>query len=174
MLLRIEHIYIQFNCAKDYNLDAEVPNTVTLTHAVSDRSPSDRLAALSKGQSYVYNFGNSGTWTFQVCSIGNKDDEVTASVLSIHSSNSESACPQPVLHEPEAWSVVMDNAVRSGDGFRKFLGFLVLTSFVLISFVGIQACCDSLMCLFRRSTKYGPAKSLEKEPLSPSSGFGAA
>jgi hypothetical protein len=59
VLIRIGNLYLQYNRAKYYNIDTDMPNTVTITHAIADDDVSDRLAALSTGQTYEYRYSAS-------------------------------------------------------------------------------------------------------------------
>ena len=36
VLIRIGSLYVQYNRAKSYNIDTDMPNTVTITHAIAD------------------------------------------------------------------------------------------------------------------------------------------
>lgn len=156
VLLRVQRtIFIQFNCAKGYNIHAEVPNTITLTHANSERSRSDRLVALAEGKSFSYNFEEIGEWTFQACKVGSSDDEISFASLSIHKSHTKSACLDPVIPVADPWSVSLNEALRSGDGFLMFLSSLILLSFALLTLVSIQTCCDGMVLLARRRTAKG-------------------
>ena len=71
VLIRIGNLYLQYNRAKFYNIDTDVPNTVTIVHVASDEDVSDRLAALSDGELLEYrNYNDSGqTLVVQVCSM---------------------------------------------------------------------------------------------------------
>jgi hypothetical protein len=71
VLIRIGNLYLQYNRAKLYNIDADLPNTVTITYSASDEVVSDRLAALSDGELFEYkNFDGSGqALVVQVCSM---------------------------------------------------------------------------------------------------------
>jgi hypothetical protein len=71
VLIRIGNLYLQYNRAKLYNSDADLPNTVTITYSPSDEDVSDRLAALSDGELFEYpNFDDSGrTLVVHVCSM---------------------------------------------------------------------------------------------------------
>ena len=59
VLIRIGNLYLQYNRAKSYNVDADMPNTVTITHAIADDDVSDRLAALSAGEMFQYLYSTS-------------------------------------------------------------------------------------------------------------------
>jgi hypothetical protein len=54
VLIRVGNLYIQYNRAKRYNIDADMPDTVTITHAVTDEDVSDRLSVLSHGEKFAY------------------------------------------------------------------------------------------------------------------------
>ena len=75
VLIRTGSLYIQFNRAKSYNIDTDMPNTVTITHAIFDDDVSDRLAALSAGETFEYPYTASTTGSasrnviIQVCSV---------------------------------------------------------------------------------------------------------
>jgi hypothetical protein len=70
VLIRVGNLYIQYNRAKMYNVDADVPNTVTITYAKSNDDVSDRVAALAEGELFLYsNYENGRTLTIQVCSM---------------------------------------------------------------------------------------------------------
>ena len=154
MLLRIDHIYIQFNCAHEYNIDAEVPNTVTFTWASSDTSPSNRLAALAEGQSYAHEFEARDVWVFQVCSTGRSGDQVTAATLSIHTTAMGGTCPHNVTEG--------QNDASSGNSkarvfFLEFLEFSIITSIVLLPPATVVICCVRLVVWPRQAgTKTRP------------------
>ena len=61
VLIRIGNLYVQYNRAKSYNVDTEMPNTVTITHAIADDDVSDRLAALLEGEIFEYLYSTSAT-----------------------------------------------------------------------------------------------------------------
>jgi hypothetical protein len=104
VLIQVGNLYIQYNRAKDYNIDAQMPNTVTITEATSIDDVSDGLAALSAGENYTYaNFNNSGnSLIVEVCKLLTFTSELDYGIVSIYLDNGEeqSACnidytPQP-------------------------------------------------------------------------------
>jgi hypothetical protein len=62
VLIRIGSLYLQYNRAKNYNMDTDMPNTVTITHAIADDDVSDRLAALSAGETFEYMYSASSAY----------------------------------------------------------------------------------------------------------------
>jgi hypothetical protein len=65
------NLFIQYNRAKGYNEDTDMPDTVTITEAESIDAVSNRVAALYAGESYAFNnfdFQNN-TLIIEVCSL---------------------------------------------------------------------------------------------------------
>jgi hypothetical protein len=70
VLIRIGNLYLQYNRAKLYNVDTDLPDTVTITYAASEEDASDRLAALSDGERWAYrNWDDGHSLVVQVCSM---------------------------------------------------------------------------------------------------------
>lgn len=84
VLLRIGNIYVQYNKAKGYNIDADRPNTVTLTEALYDSDVSDSLAALVTGQKYRYsNFLYKGfALVVEICSLNDDSADFDFGMIS--------------------------------------------------------------------------------------------
>jgi Gametolysin peptidase M11 len=74
VLLRVGSLYIQYNRAKGYNVDAPEANRVTVTEGFVDGGLSVRVASLTAGEHYkLPNFESSGKALFiQVCAITQK------------------------------------------------------------------------------------------------------
>ena len=61
VLIRIGNLYVQYNRAKSYNINTDMPNKVTITHAIADDDVSERLTALSVGETFEYLYTASTT-----------------------------------------------------------------------------------------------------------------
>lgn len=106
VLIKVGNLYIQYNKAKGYNMDADMPDLVTITEATSFDDVSDRLAALAEGERYAYasfdKFNN--TLIIEVCSLlpfsaGNQMDY---GIVSIYLDNGvqKSACNTTYTSQP--------------------------------------------------------------------------
>jgi hypothetical protein len=129
VLIRIGNLYVQYNRAKRYNIGAEMPNTVTITHAVSNDAVSDRLAALSSGEKFVYipftTSEKQNTLIVQVCSAVQFDtNPMDYAIIRIYyedDSNKNSLnCnkeykPQPAAPDTFTFDPTDQNATTSND-----------------------------------------------------------
>jgi hypothetical protein len=77
VLLRVGPLFMQFNRAKDYNIDTGSPDAVTVTEVVDGQDYSNALAALSKRKSIVYpDFNGSGyDLVIEICDLVINTDE---------------------------------------------------------------------------------------------------
>jgi hypothetical protein len=95
-------LYLQYNRAKGYNRDTDVPDTVTVTYALAATAVSHRLAALAAGETYVYRDGNYSVgqerqrWiVIAVCELTKSwEGQVDYAIVSIHAGrDTRSGCP---------------------------------------------------------------------------------
>jgi hypothetical protein len=102
VLIRVApYLYIHFNVAKGYNIDASEPDTITIIEALADDKISTRKALLKQpGDAYTYvdsETGKVGT-VVEVCSVVLGDGVfVSHAMISVHLAGGMSACGNPDL-----------------------------------------------------------------------------
>jgi hypothetical protein len=90
-LLRLdETLFLQYNCGKGYNVDTEVPNTLTITRAKGEMEVSERLASLAPGRSYAFLSGIEENWGIRVCSIHRGD--IDYAEISVYRADEQHRC----------------------------------------------------------------------------------
>jgi hypothetical protein len=125
-LLRLdETLFLQYNCGKDYNVDTEVPNTVTVTRATSPAAVSVRLASLRSGQSHNFPSYSNENWSIKVCSVHRGD--IDYAEISVHRVEERHLCA---------------NSERTGSRTAMIctlvVGCVVLASMILAAIVGVE------------------------------------
>lgn len=162
-LLRLDNIlYLQYNCGKAYNIDTEVPNTLTITRAAGEREVSERLASLRSGKIYEYVSTKDEYWNIQLCSI--HQGNVDYAEISVHRSGEEHHCNNLSISNATPWSVKVGGAMRSDNVWVLILGCCILACLILAAFFGLQSAFGCCFChLFDRSPmKRHPGKAYEE------------
>lgn len=165
VLLRLDHsLYLQYNCRKAYNVDTEVPNTLTITRASSEREVSERLASLRSGKTYEYLSVDNENWIIQVCTTYR--GKVDYADLSVHRSGEEHQCEDLSLSNATPWSGQVGGAIRSENVWILVIGCCVSACFILAAVFGLQYAfgCFCRCCLFpHSSSKKHPGKAYAKD-----------
>ena len=146
VLINFRDLYIQFNRAKLYNVDTELPDTVTITQAYDTVTTSERLAALRVGERYDYKEA-----VFHICEL-TTDRTIDFATLSIHSKSQPSHCPpgsgRPV---PPSSSVVQVDLIS--EFVVTLLGCIIIASMTMLVLVGTYFSCSLLCCAVQRFKK---------------------
>lgn len=146
VLIRSGPLFLQYNRAKDYNIDNPVADRVTITEAYSDDSFSYSLAALAQGESYSYpNFDEAGnSLVVEVCTMFKEPlgvlDFADISIF-VNDGKRESSCPPDTGHK-SASQVSADKGLKFSDPVRTGLFIGLMCTFVLI-----MCTCLNLFCV---------------------------
>jgi hypothetical protein len=113
------NLYIHFNVAKGYNIDAAEPNTIVIVEALSDDKISTRKALLKQpGDTYTYvgsETGKVGT-IIEVCSVVMGEGLfVSYAMISVHLAGAKSACGSPDL---DVWAPNWNDASNNNNNAR--------------------------------------------------------
>lgn len=139
-LLRLDNtLFLQYNCGKDYNIDTEVPNTVTVTRATSPEEVSVRLASLHSGQSHHFTSFRDENWSIKVCLVHRGD--IDYADISVHRVEEQNQCANS--------NQAGGRAIGSGMIWTLVVGCTVLAGMILTAAIGVDhvwAMCLRSMC----------------------------
>lgn len=127
-LLRLdETLFLQYNCGKYYNVDTEVPNTVTVTRATSPMEVSVRLASLHAGESHYFTSYSDENWSIRACSIHR--GEIDYADISVHRVEEPHQC---------ATSGQAGGSIGSAVIWTLVAGCVVLACMILAAIRGLE------------------------------------
>ena len=165
VLIRVGFLFIQYNRAKDYNVDNPVADKVTITEAYADDNFSYALAALAQGETYTYaGFDAVGNALIvQVCAMTVQEQQSSGgsttttppppldySVISIHVHDGvqESSCPPGTGQKSAAGvaNVQLSDPVLNALSVGLICLFVLTLCRCLDRFCGVVVCCCCCCC----------------------------
>jgi hypothetical protein len=167
ILLKCGMLFLQYNRAKSYNVDASESDRVTISEGIADGAPSKRVASLGMGEKYNHpNFDGSGKeLIIQVCQV-TKDlvGVIDYADIRVYVNDGSVISICPYVPEPNGKNDWIPNTFLSGivnvqEPFRSVFSIFLFTFMIFTSTMLLLLCCCGVChCYSARKAKNNATK----------------